>query len=131
MRLSAAVAVALIAAAGQEAPWTPSEPDEWNARLVPDGRTPTLQNVEGNDCLRCHAAIGEEWRQSAHATAWQDEHYQEALTKVRREQSCWGCHVPEQLATGGEGRPAPREERRHLGIDCVACHLAADGETAQ
>jgi len=110
--------------------WQPRAPDGWNERLVPDGRTPYLQNVEGNTCLPCHDVIGEEWRQSTHATSWQDEHYQEALKSARRPRSCHGCHIPEPLSLTERGaRPAPRGEHPHLGVDCVSCHLAADGET--
>lgn len=106
------------------------DPDEWNARLVPDGRAPYLQDVEGNTCLRCHEAIGEEWRQSTHACSWQDEHYQEALKSARRPKSCHGCHIPEPLSLAEPGtRPAARSENPHLGVDCASCHLAADGET--
>ena len=46
---------------------------------MPDGRTTYLADVSGNDCLDCHEAIGEEWRWSTHATAWQDEHYPAAF----------------------------------------------------
>ena len=118
------------AAEDPEQGWQPGEPDAWNERIVPDGRTPHLQNVEGNDCLRCHEAIGVEWRQSTHATAWQDEHYQEALKGVEREKTCHGCHIPAPLSLGAPGaRPRPRSENLHLGVDCVSCHLAADGES--
>ncbi|MFT7678787.1 MAG: hypothetical protein ACI8QC_002784 [Planctomycetota bacterium] len=103
---------------------------EWKARLVEDGRKVSLEDVSGNDCLRCHAVIGEEWRHSTHASAWQDEHYKQALKKIRRKKGCWGCHAPEPLAAAGYPQsPKVREERRHLGVDCIACHLGADGKS--
>lgn len=127
------IAAASLGIGGAEDPtpgWKPHAPDDWNERLVPDGRRPYLQDVEGNACLRCHEAIGEEWRQSTHACAWQDEHYQEALKTARRAKSCHGCHIPAPLSLGKPGaRPGPRSENPHLGVDCASCHLAADGET--
>ncbi len=103
---------------------------EWRGRLIDDGRSVALEDSSGNDCLRCHQAIGEEWRHSTHATAWQDEHYRKALKKIRRKQGCWGCHAPEPLAAAGWPQsPKVREADRHLGVTCTTCHLAADGET--
>lgn len=103
---------------------------EWKARLADDGRRVALEDSSNNDCLRCHQAIGQEWLHSTHATAWQDEHYQKALAKIRRKQGCWGCHAPEPLAAAAwPQKPAARESDRHLGVTCVTCHLAADGET--
>lgn len=89
-----------------------------------------LEDLSENDCLRCHAVIGEEWRLSTHASAWQDEHYNKKLKKIRRKQGCWGCHAPEPLAAAGWPQsPKVRAKNRHLGVDCIACHQAADGET--
>jgi len=107
----------------------------WRARLVDDGRRARLEDVSGLDCLRCHAAVGDEWRDSAHAVAWQDEHYQRELASVRKSQRerCHGCHVPVPLATAASEaerlRPAARSEDRHLGVACATCHLDADGVT--
>lgn len=133
--LAAALLAALALASARPQEGSPeareSTADEaWRARLVDDGRTPALADLSESDCVRCHAGIAEEWRWSAHATAWQDEHYQSALLEIRRKRSCWGCHVPQPLA-GGDVLvpPPPREEHRQLGVDCVACHLDTDGET--
>lgn len=102
----------------------------WRERLVDDGRAVVLEDRSGNDCLRCHQGIGEEWAHSTHATAWQDQHYQKALKKIRRKQGCWGCHAPEPLAAAGWPQsPKVRADDRHLGVTCTTCHLAADGET--
>lgn len=101
-------------------------------RLIDDGRTNRLADVSGLDCLACHAEIGEEWRDSGHAIAWQDELYHEELKDVRRSQRdrCYGCHAPEPLAAAGwPQKPAAREDDRHLGVHCIACHLDADGQT--
>ncbi|MFT4538799.1 MAG: hypothetical protein ACI841_003407 [Planctomycetota bacterium] len=103
---------------------------EWLSSLTDKGRTNYLENVEGLDCLKCHAEVGEEWRHSLHAIAWTDEHYQKSLTKVRRKNSCYGCHAPTDLAgTDLTKKPPVRSEQRHLGIHCASCHLDSDGVT--
>lgn len=108
----------------------PSDHAAWRERIPDDGRSLYLEDVSGNDCLRCHEAVGEEWRHSMHALAWQDEVYQAELKTIRRKPSCWSCHIPGPLdGTDRLEAPPHRSEHRHLGIDCVACHLAADGET--
>tara|TARA_R110002072_G_scaffold253748_10_gene412544 strand:+ start:5541 stop:6602 length:1062 start_codon:yes stop_codon:yes gene_type:complete len=114
---------------------TPEEPAaevdvhaEWRERLVDDGRTVILENVEGNTCLECHATIGDEWRHSTHATAWQDENYQKELKSIRRKKGCWGCHAPvDLLGIAGGGTPETRPEFRHLGVTCTTCHMGKDG----
>jgi hypothetical protein len=104
--------------------------DESAPELIDDGRPARLETLDGNDCLECHATIGLEWRESMHALAWEDPHYQKELKGIRRKKSCYGCHVPKPMdAQDWTQKPEPRAESRHLGVDCVACHLAADGET--
>ncbi len=105
---------------------------------IDDGRTSRLEDVSASACVGCHAPVLEEWRESAHALAWKDERYQKALSKVRREESCTGCHIPEPLssslplapgASTRTTRPRARDEHKQLGVSCSACHLAADGAT--
>jgi hypothetical protein len=109
----------------------PADPHAaWRARLLDDGRAPALEDVSGNACLACHATIGEEWRHSTHAAAWQDELYNKELRKIRRKQGCYGCHAPVDLAGQElEKTPEARAEQRHLGVTCTTCHLDTDGET--
>jgi hypothetical protein len=104
--------------------------DAWSARLVDTGRTHYLENIEGDDCIRCHTAIGEEWRETTHATAWIDEPYQKELKGVRRKKSCYGCHIPEPMSGQDDnGRPKPRSTNKHLGVHCTSCHIDTDGTT--
>lgn len=106
--------------------------EAWRSRLVDDGRTVTLADVSGNDCLECHTDIGAQWRDSAHAIAWQDEHFQRDLAALPEEEraACIGCHMPQPLVPLGLPQDPPaRTEDPHLGIDCRACHLDSDGET--
>ncbi len=108
----------------------------WLARLARDGRRVELADTDGLDCIRCHLTVAREWSLSAHATAWQDEHFTKELRRTRKKERCTVCHAPVPLALE-EGQPADpfappratREAERHLGVDCRTCHLAADGET--
>lgn len=128
------LAAALVVGAPALAAWVGGVDDgeKWRARLVDDGRQVELADVSGNDCLECHADIGAQWRMSAHATAWQDEHFQRdllALPEAERA-ACHGCHAPTPLVPAGLPQdPAVRATDPHLGVDCRACHLDADGET--
>ena len=91
-------------------------------------KPPRLEDHSGQDCGTCHAAVAEEWAASAHAIAWLDEAYRDELEGKTRPESCHGCHVPQPLLAGKlSSRPDPRADRRHLGISCESCHLAADG----
>ena len=113
-------------------PGSPAAADHaaWRERVLQDGRSLYLEDVSGSECIDCHLDVGEEWRHSQHALAWQDEVYQAELKKIRRKRSCWSCHIPGALAgTDRLQAPPHRSENRHLGIDCQACHIDEDGET--
>jgi len=104
--------------------------DDWSSRLIDTGRSHYLEDITGDDCIRCHTAIGEEWRSTTHATAWIDEPYQKELKSVRRKKSCYGCHIPEPMAGQDlESRPTPRGTMKHLGVHCTSCHQDTDGTT--
>ena len=96
---------------------------------VPDGRVAKLDRLEELACTRCHAETVEEWAATAHGLSWVDPIYQEEVADRRRPESCWGCHIPKPLHAQGLGeRPDPREEDRHFGVSCDACHLGPTGE---
>ncbi len=95
-------------------------------------RDPACPHVSTGDddaasCARCHQAIHDEWRGSAHARAWSDETYQAALRECREPTLCHGCHVPEGVH-GRLGRPPrARSEDLHDGVGCAACHVTRSG----
>ena len=104
--------------------------DDWAERLIGTRDRTHLADISGVRCVECHQAVAEEWRQSLHALAWVDPHYQSELKKVRRKKSCWGCHAPQSMPhQEWAQKPKVRANDRHHGIDCVSCHLGADGET--
>ena len=70
-------------------------------------------------CERCHPAIGAEWRQSLHGRAWDDPVFLSAYA-VEPTPFCRRCHAPEARDHRGA-----QDERRHLGVACVTCHVFA------
>jgi len=93
-----------------------------------DGLTARLDGLEQHDCAECHVEVFAEWSASLHALAWVSEPYQEEVEGKSKPQGCWGCHVPSRLLdTDLSNKPEAREEARHFGVDCIACHQGADG----
>jgi len=119
-----AAAVWTAAVAGQEGePWELAAPAP-----VPDGRPGELDRLDGLACTECHERIVREWAATAHALSWVDELYRSALEDRRRPETCHACHVPaplhgEELAR----RPVARDDGRHFGVSCEACHLGPGG----
>lgn len=102
---------------------------------VADGVPLEVEGWSSMSCARCHEEIAREWAGTRHALAWVDPHYQQALAKMRRPQSCHSCHIPapvhtaEALAGGAlPSQPSARERRLHHGVDCRACHEGPEGE---
>lgn len=74
------------------------------------------------DCGRCHDAIFDEWQSSAHALAFTDPHYQQALRGKNRPEFCHGCHAPAPVLDRVGRPPRAREQQREHGITCASCH---------
>ena len=129
-RVRGALGIALLAGPLLGAPaqdsgggWELLEPAP-EVALIP----PRLEGLEGYRCADCHSRTVEEWASTAHATAWVDEVYQEAIENKRRPELCHSCHIPERvLAATPPKRPKARAVDPHLGISCEACHAGADG----
>jgi hypothetical protein len=123
---ASATAVTLSAALRSEDPeWVLKTPaPEDNGVLGP------LEGWEQHECTECHREVTREWASTLHALAWEDEHYQKDIKKVRRKKSCYGCHIPEPLHgfAGFIPNPDPRDDLRVHGIDCAACHEGEDGQ---
>ena len=99
-------------------------------RPADNGVLGPLAEWEKHECAGCHLEITREWASTLHALAWEDEHYQKDIKKVKRKKSCYGCHIPQPLhgIAGFIPNPDPREEELVHGIDCAACHEGEDGE---
>lgn len=78
-------------------------------------------------CADCHTAIGEEWRQTRHATAFTDPVYQAALRELESPERCHGCHAPAPVLARFGRPPRARAEDPHQGITCASCHETRRG----
>jgi len=103
----------------------PTQPPRPAVPLSP----PRLAAADALACAACHAEVVAEWADSAHAIAWVDSEYQDALENRRRPELCHGCHIPQPLLASGTlpERPTAREEQREHGVSCDSCHLGPAG----
>jgi hypothetical protein len=112
------------------APAAPRAPRAPQAPAVPL-RPARLDAADALACAACHADVVREWAGSAHAIAWVDELYQEALAEKQKPELCWGCHVPKPLLeSGAVAKPSARDdalEPKLYGISCASCHLGPGG----
>ncbi len=79
----------------------------------------------GAICGRCHRAIYEAWKSSAHAQAMEDSFFQDALALAEEEfgpgarKTCLGCHAPVAALTGDLDL---RYQTSWEGVTCDYCH---------
>lgn len=93
------------------------------------GRVDDTRFTQASDCQTCHSELYAEWEQSYHGMAWTDPMVQ-ALSKNFRMTECIDCHAPQPIhITGVANRVAPRTHQRVDGVDCLSCHLMADGRS--
>jgi len=79
-----------------------------------------LQRPSAKRCSDCHTKIYEAWEKSRHAKAWVSEHFKEESENYSKIK-CLSCHAPHQVDP--LKKPILRVERRHEGINCIACHF--------
>lgn len=129
--------------AAPEAP--PPPPPEPAPRLFPDGVPVPVQqvpdglaNLTAQGCNGCHYAAHDAWQDTAHAAAWADPAYQEAIQRVGGSTVCKGCHLPlanqhGRLAAGYLDGDLTRPDLQpndswdpvlmSEGVTCAACHV--------
>ncbi len=73
-------------------------------------------------CGLCHTEFLAEWQGRAHARAWTDEVYQEALKGTPKPEACHGCHIPGDVHARLGRKPRPRTALLDEGVTCVSCH---------
>lgn len=103
-------------------------------QVTPEG----LANISAQSCNACHFQAHEDWSDSAHATAWSNDVFQEALARAGGSTACSQCHLPlanqhARLAAGYiEGdlarpnlQPNPIWDATLMseGVTCAACHV--------
>ena len=134
-----AAPAASVPAAPTEPP-PPPPPPLWSTELpitlgdVPEG----LASISAQTCNGCHWDAHDAWAGSAHATAWDDGHFREAIDRVGGSTACQSCHLPlksqhARLAVGYvqgdiarpelEDNPAWTPTLTAEGVTCAACHV--------
>lgn len=105
--------------------------------FLPFWRPPTPTGVTrassftNMQCQGCHAEIGEEWTRSRHSQSWVSPTVQAAFAHFGHDRQCESCHAPEPVLVAGLSAPIRlRAEHRDSGVDCLTCHLRADGQIA-
>ena len=84
---------------------------------------PIAGGSQSETCAECHGEIYNEWRTSAHASAYTREEFHLAARK-HEETDCLPCHVPISLDSLTE-QPV-RTSHLEEGINCESCHLTGD-----
>lgn len=124
-------ALVLTAAALSLLPWAPfprphgalREPGPAGARCAQDPMRPAQ---DPQACGKCHEAVHGEWRDSAHARAFTDPRYRQALAGRREPERCVPCHAPASVLGRLGQLPRSRQDRRDDGVDCASCHLRGE-----
>lgn len=106
------------------------------AWLAPESAPNTACTLTANDsglepdsaatCGKCHTEIHTEWVDRAHAKAWTDPIYQEALKSKKRPELCYPCHIPTLVLDRLGDKPGTRDDLRDEGVTCVSCHKKGD-----
>ena len=85
--------------------------------MISPGVTPAGASDEpaaAASCAGCHPAITEEWSGHAHARAFTDPLYQQALESTARPERCIRCHAPALVQSRLGRMPHARQTARHL-----------------
>lgn len=113
-----AIAVAIVAGAA----WVLDTPENEGK----GGEAPRRWHSSAQ-CKECHQQEYEEWHGSHHQIAYTNPEVR-ALSEDFKIKECQACHLPRPVSqTGFEKRTLPRNTNPLDGVDCLTCHLAADG----
>ncbi|GAB4158261.1 MAG: hypothetical protein Fur0037_25850 [Planctomycetota bacterium] len=78
-------------------------------------------------CRACHERVYAEWESSHHRIAYTNPEVR-ALSDDYRKEECKPCHLPRPVAITGFGeRTLARGTELDEGVNCLSCHLDADG----
>lgn len=106
------------------APIAPAPQDPAPAPAAAPAQDPDPKSAQ--TCGMCHKPFYEEWKGRAHAKAWTDPIYQEAIAEKKRPETCWNCHIPGSVLAKLGRKPDTRDDLKHEGVNCVACHNQGD-----
>lgn len=79
-------------------------------------------------CKSCHEDVWGEVVGSHHQISYLNPEVR-ALSDDFRNKECQACHLPQQIdVTGFAQRALPRLTRPEQGVDCITCHVSANGD---
>jgi nitrate/TMAO reductase-like tetraheme cytochrome c subunit len=83
-----------------------------------------VKSIRPHSCAECHADITCQWQSSAHAEAWTNPAFWEAIGSSEGT-GCFPCHAPNPLLEQPRlAAPTLRNAFREDGVDCHACHAS-------
>ena len=97
-----------------------------------------LSSLSAQGCNACHFQAHDDWSGTAHATAWNDPAFQDAIARVGGSTACQGCHLPltnqhPHMAAGYVGGDVARPDLQpnaqwdptlmSEGVTCASCHV--------
>lgn len=104
--------------------WLASRADAKHAAPVRERWTSSKQ------CAECHRDVYAEWQGSHHQISYLNPEVRK-LSDDFKNKECQACHLPRPVLVVGLGnRTLPRVTRPDEGVDCLSCHLTAEGEIA-
>jgi len=89
------------------------------------GGDPPDRGARNRECGRCHAEIWREWSGSLHARALTERVFVDQWEGASKNEECVRCHAPASVPA--TGMPEARKDARDQGVDCLACHVDAEG----
>jgi len=125
LRIAAAIGCLVLLAGLGTANWWPRD----STPGLPSPSSPVAMTNE--QCRQCHQEAWDEWRSSMHAVAWTSPNVQAAFQHFGHDRKCESCHAPMPVFVTGLEQPVEFRSSDHAaGVDCVSCHLTADGRVA-
>jgi len=115
-------------------PFAPSETKLSIAKNSTDQRfTHPDQIANSQQCISCHADIGQQWQESIHKASASDPTYVRNINLLVENKGiaaaryCEGCHAPVALLTGeltkgGQHGGTPNTPAFEEGVSCLSCH---------
>lgn len=110
---------------GEEKPFSPSNATTFNGKFIP-----AKDFTSSARCAACHTDIHPQWRDSAHANAFQEPFYQKNVKDLQEQKGiaftrhCESCHNPTALFSGAltdKTKVADRSFDKD-GVSCIVCH---------
>lgn len=109
----------------EEKPFSPGNANTFNGKFIP-----AKDFTSSARCAACHTDIHPQWRDSAHANAFQEPFYQKNVQDLIDQKNiaftrhCESCHNPTALFSGALTDKSKVTDRSFDkdGVSCIVCH---------